>query len=148
MEEVDVTNREEEKEETVKEPEEILSDEEEEESLETVSDVIDDETDEDDFEVVETKDDGTMLVAVYQKSFSAKVSLATEETRNYYKTFSHELNNIKDTNLKLRFSEETLYLRNKPIARLKIKGKTLYLYLKLVPTDERKIENVGDVKKY
>lgn len=114
--------------------------------------VIEDASDEEspDVEVLGVNVDGSVNVVRYVQSFQARMSLASDEVRNYYQIIKRELLTFKETALKYQFEQETLYYKSKPLVRLRIRGKTLVVYFKLEQSivSKYRAEDVSDIKKY
>ncbi len=83
------------------------------------------------------------------KSFADRLSQCPPETIEYYNVIKSELLSYKKVKSKISFKHESFRLGMPSVARLKIKGKSLYLFLALNPNDYKdskyKIKDVSTV---
>ncbi len=88
----------------------------------------------------------------YRRSFGQKLRRSTKEVKERYKTIVSHIKNIENVREIESDHFRTFRLRNKPIAKITMKGKTLNVYLALNPNeyiDTKYIfEDVSHVKKY
>ena len=70
-----------------------------------------------------------------KKSFSEKLSQCTPELLKYYNEIKNELLSYKKVKSKISSKHESFRLGRVTIAKLKVKGKSLYLFLALDPND-------------
>ena len=88
----------------------------------------------------------------YRRSFGQKLRRATKEVKERYKTIVSHIKNIENVREIESDHFRTFRLKNKPIAKITMKGKTLNVYLALNPNeyiDTKYIfEDVSHVKKY
>ena len=101
-------------------------------------------------EVVRT-DNGKVLVKVrYNRSHTAKIIQGDDKLKGYYSELKNELLRYSVTN-RISWRYETFKLGRNLIARLAVRGKTLYLYLALdpkqYPDTKYKINDVSAVAK-
>ena len=86
------------------------------------------------------------------KTFKQKLRACSEETKNRYKKISEYINGILEFKLGNGKKSLTYKYKNKSVAKLVIKGKTLNVYLALPPKDfentKYKFSDVSAVKKY
>ena len=88
----------------------------------------------------------------YRKSFGQKLRRSTKEIKQRYKSLVEHIK--KTDNVREIESDHfrTFRLKNKPIAKITMKGKTLNVYLALQPTDFNNtkyiFQDVSHVKKY
>ncbi len=113
-----------------------------EEELVTVSSVIgpDMELDgssfsEDVSDVAESDDVDFQSMMKYDRSFIARIIQGTDEQKRYYGTIKTALLSYKKVNSNVAWSSERFNKGRETIARFKIRGKTLCLYLALDPKD-------------
>jgi predicted transport protein len=99
----------------------------------------------------ETEDDTDFDVSEVRvsKSFSERLSQASLEVNEYYNSIKDELLSYKGVKSKISFKHESFRLGREIVARLKIRGKSLYLFLALNPSDYQnskyKIKDVSSV---
>ena len=83
------------------------------------------------------------------KSFSERLSLSSSEVLAYYNEIKNELLSYKKVKSKISFKHESFRLGMPVVARLKIRGKSLYLFLAINPNDYKdskyKIKDVSDI---
>lgn len=71
----------------------------------------------------------------YNRSFIARIIQGTSEQKQYYGDIKHALLSYKKVNSNIAWGAERFNKGRETIARLKIRGKTLCLYLALDPND-------------
>ena len=88
----------------------------------------------------------------YRRSFGQKLRRSTKDVKEKYKTIVSHIKNIENVREIESDHFRTFRLRNKPICKITMKGKTLNVYLALNPNeyiDTKYIfEDVSHVKKY
>ena len=83
------------------------------------------------------------------KSFSERLSQVSPEINDYYSAIKGELSSFKGIKSKVSFKHESFRLGRQIVARLKIRGKSLYLYLALDPNDYKETKyKVKDMSEY
>ena len=92
---------------------------------------------------------GAILIR-YDKSFTARLIQAEDDVRDYYNELKNELLSYMGVKSRISWKYETFRKGRKLIAKLKIRGKHVTLYLALNPADymdsKYKIDDVSDVK--
>lgn len=71
----------------------------------------------------------------YNRSFIARIIQGTDEQKEYYGRIKHALLGYKKVNSNIAWGAERFHKGRETIARLKIRGKTLVLYLALDPAE-------------
>ncbi len=71
----------------------------------------------------------------YNRSFIARIIQSSDDTKRYYGALKHALLSYKKVNSNVAWGAERFNKGRETIARLKIRGKTLCLYLALNPDD-------------
>lgn len=104
-----------------------------EETLVTVSAVIDDEEAGTEVEVQDGVDFANMMK--YNRSFMARIIQGTDEQKNYYGSVKSALLSYKKVNSNIAWGAERFHKGRETLARMKIRGKTLCLYLALDPAE-------------
>ena len=83
------------------------------------------------------------------KGFAAKLTLSTDEYKNYYDIVKNELLSYKNVKSKISFKHETFKIGKEISAKLMFRGKTLCLYLASNPADyentKYKVEDMSTV---
>ncbi|MDE5868149.1 MAG: uL15 family ribosomal protein, partial [Anaeroplasmataceae bacterium] len=126
--------------------EESVVEEEPEEEL-----VVEEETAEDDQELRAVVQDGKMkyIVIKYSKSFLAKLIQSDDKTKNYYSELKNYLLSFKGVKSRISWKWETFRLGRKPVAKIRLRGKTLSLVMALDPLayaeSKYVVESVADV---
>jgi len=88
--------------------------------------------DEDDNEVVVSQDDlGNKYETRFIKSFTAKLSQASDEVKDYYNELKNHALSYKGTSSRVSWNYDTISVGNKGILKFVIKRKNLYLYYAL-----------------
>lgn len=123
------------------------------EELVTVSDIVDEnetaenETDETVTDINETLSDGEIMpdgieggvdfanMMKYNRSFIARIIQGTDDQKNYYGRVKTALLSYKKVNSNVAWGAERFNKGRETIARFKIRGKTLCLYLALDPNE-------------
>lgn len=89
--------------------------------------------------------DGTYIYLMYNKSFTAKLIQAKDEVRDYYNVIKNHALSYKKVTARISWRHESINRGRDKIARLVLRGKSLYLYLPLNPDDyaetKYKVEN-------
>jgi hypothetical protein len=81
------------------------------------------------------RETGIALVIRYNKSFTAKLSQTTDETKGYYTALKNELLSYKLLRSRVSWKYDNIRYGVEPIAKFAVRGKTLCLYLALNPDD-------------
>ena len=71
----------------------------------------------------------------YNRSFIARIIQGTDDQKEYYGRIKHALLSYKKVNSNIAWGAERFHKGRETIARLKIRGKTLILYLALDPAE-------------
>ena len=123
-----------------------------EEKQETISEqVVNEVVDEEDDETISVWDEETHSYTIIRiiKSFTARLSQSTNESKNYYDNIKNELMSYKNVKSRISFKYETFKVGRNNIARLRFRGKTLCLYLALNPADyentKYKVEDMSGI---
>jgi hypothetical protein len=91
---------------------------------------------------------GIALVIRYNKSFTAKLSQTTDETKGYYTAIKNELLSYKHLRSHVSWKYDNIRYGWEAIAKFVVRGKTLCLYLALDPDEyvdtKYKIEKSND----
>lgn len=105
--------------------------EQDEEALVTVSAIIDEE------EAAEEVQGGVDFANMmkYNRSFMARIIQGSDEQKNYYGSVKNALLSYKKVNSNIAWGAERFHKGRETVARLKIRGKTLCLYLALDPAE-------------
>lgn len=74
---------------------------------------------------------------VYDRSFLARMVLAQEPAQTFYTEIKNYLLSFVGVKSRISWKHESYTYRNKPCARLTVRGKTLCVFLPLDPTDEK-----------
>ncbi len=78
--------------------------------------------------------DGESAVEIrYEKDFNARIRLADDKIKEYFVTVSNSLLSLRGVKLRISRSYCTFYVGRTLLARLAVKGKTLYFYAALDP---------------
>ena len=88
---------------------------------------------------------------IYQKSFAAKLSLASDTLKEYYSGIRNKLLSKNKVKLRTSFACDTFYSGRKNLAKVTIVGKTLRVYFALTPTEippKYFVKDVSEIKKY
>jgi len=88
-----------------------------------------------------------------RKSFRAKLSQSTDDTKRYYSELKNYLLSYKRVHSRLSWSVDSYNIGHEYVAKIGFRGKTLALYLALDPADyvdDKKyfVKDVKDVKKF
>ena len=94
-----------------------------------------DDTNDDEDEVEIVKENNVTYKIRYQKSFKAKLSLADDETRNYYNILKNEILSYKKTTTRISFAYDSINTGKNQLLKFVIRGKSLILYYSLNPKD-------------
>jgi len=142
--------------EEINEPEPLVTDAEEpaDEQVETVPEVAEEtppaetvvianvsESDEDDGEDSEVEGEGEeggvdfLNMMRYNRSFIARIIQSSDETKNYYGTVRNALLSYRKVNSNIAWGAERFHKGRETIARFKIRGKTLVLYMAIDPKE-------------
>ena len=100
-------------------------------------------------ELAITEDDKEEKFNINTKSFTEKLSQSSPEVIKYYNEIRNELLSYKKVKSKISYKHESFRLGMPIVAKLKIRGKSLYLFLALDPNDYKdtkyKIKDVSGV---
>ncbi len=78
--------------------------------------------------------DGESAIEIrYEKDFNARIRLADDRIKEYFVTVSNSLLSLRGVKLRISRSYCTFYVGRTLLARLAVKGKTLYFYAALDP---------------
>ena len=98
----------------------------------------------------ETVGSSTIKETIYNKSMIAKLCQADAEVKQYYDELKSELLSYKGVKSRMSWKYESFRKGRVLLAKLRIRGKTLVIYLPLNPADyedtKYKVVDVGDVK--
>ena len=101
-------------------------------------------------ELAITEDDKEEKFNINSKSFTEKLSQSSSEVIKYYNEIRNELLSYKKVKSKISYKHESFRLGMSIVAKLKIRGKSLYLFLALDPNDYKeskyKIKDMSNVK--
>lgn len=100
-------------------------------------------------EIVTTKDsEGNIYEIRYNKSFTAKLSQASDEVKDYYNKIKNHALSYKALNSKISWNYDSINIGIKQLMRFMIRGKTLCVYYALDEVDYKyKVERT-DTKKF
>ena len=94
------------------------------------------------------EDDNQKSVRIV-KSFSERLSQSSDEVKGYYDTLKNELLSYTTVKSKISFKHETFKVGKNIVAKLKIRGKSLCLFLALDPNDYKgtkyKIRDMAEI---
>ena len=94
------------------------------------------------------EDDNQKSVRIV-KSFSERLSQSSDEVKGYYDTLKNELLAYTTVKSKISFKHETFKVGKNIVAKLKIRGKSLCLFLALDPNDYKgtkyKIRDMAEI---
>ena len=83
-------------------------------------------------EEISAADNASQEVAIrYKRSFLARYIQASEHIQRYYTDIKNELLSYKGVKARLSWSRESFKKGNRPLVRIDVKKKTLYMYLAL-----------------
>ena len=89
---------------------------------------------------------------VLNRSFAAKLSQSKDETKLWYSDLKNCLLSYKDVKARRSWKRESFYIKNRCIAKMSIRGKTLCLYFAVKPDKyndtKYKVEDVSETKIY
>ncbi len=99
-------------------------------------------------EIVRTRDSsGTLFEIRYIKSFTAKLSQASEEVRNYYNLIKNHALSYKKANSRVSWHYDAINVGRDQVLKFAIRGKTLCVYYALDEVDEKyKVETAKSKK--
>lgn len=104
------------------------------------------------YDEVTTLIDGKAYIITYNRSFTAKFIQSSKELQDTYQTIKNKILSYTAIKSRISWSYDSFALQNKNIARLAIKGKSLYLYLGLNPNEidlnDYTYKDASSVKKY
>ncbi|MGN0772102.1 MAG: hypothetical protein ACI4MI_05910 [Christensenellales bacterium] len=87
------------------------------------------------------------IVYKFNRSFTARLIQSKQETKNYYSALKNEIMSYKNVKSKISWRQETFKVGGNVAIKMRIKGKTLCLYLALNPSDyaesKYKLEDVS-----
>ena len=81
--------------------------------------------------------DSSFLKQRFLKSFTAKLSQADNEVRNYYKQLKAYILSYSKSNSRVSWHYDAINVGNSQIAKFAIRGKTLCIYLALDNVDKK-----------
>ena len=88
------------------------------------------------------------VIIKYNRSFTARLIQSKDETKRFYSFLKNEMLSYNYVKSKISWKHETFKIGKEVVAKMRIKGKTLCLYLALNPQDyaesKYKIEDVSD----
>ncbi len=91
-------------------------------------------------------------VTRYDRSFTARLILSTDETKRYYSAIKNELLSYKKAHSRMSWKRETFRVPGGVAAKLGYRGNTLCLYLPLDPAEFKgtryKVEDVSESKSF
>ncbi len=73
------------------------------------------------------------IIIKYKKSFTAKLIQSADITKQYYSELKNELLSFKGIKNRISWKHETFNVGRRKVAKLSVRGKSLYLYLALDP---------------
>ncbi len=99
-------------------------------------------------EIVRTRDSsGTLFEIRYVKSFTAKLSQASEEVRKYYNLIKNHALSYKKANSRISWHYDAINVGREQVLKFAIRGKTLCVYYALNEVDEKyKVETAKSKK--
>ncbi|MCQ2409610.1 MAG: hypothetical protein MJ068_03610 [Clostridia bacterium] len=109
-----------------------------EETPEEDTDEADDTDDNDEDETEEetiVAEDGTVIKIRYNKSFTAKLTLAPDNIKKYYNDIKNAFLSYKKVTARLSWPCDTINKGRDKLAVLSVRGKSLYLYMALDPAE-------------
>ena len=116
-----------------------------------VETIVETKEDEEGNEVVVSEDNlGNKYETRYLKSFTAKLSQASDEVKDYYNELKNHALSFKGTLSRMSWNYDTISVNNKGVLKFVIKRKNLYLYYALDTSkigQKYKVEHV-EYKKY
>ncbi len=69
----------------------------------------------------------------YRRSFMSRLIQSTDDVKSYYSEIKNELLCYKGVKTKISWFKEVFRNKKTPVAKMDVKGKTLYLYLSITP---------------
>lgn len=88
------------------------------------------------------------LFFLYNRSFTARLIQADDETKTYYSVLKNEILSYGKIGSRISWKHELFRVSREPIIRMKFRGKTLCLYFALTPADyaltKYKVEDASD----
>ena len=99
-------------------------------------------------EILRTRDSSGALFEIrYVKSFTAKLSQASEEVRNYYNLIKNHALSYKKANSRISWHYDAINVGREQVIKFAIRGKTLCVYYALDEVDEKyKVETAKSKK--
>lgn len=92
------------------------------------------------------------IIIKYNKSFLAKLIQSDDETKWYYSQLKNRLLSFDGVKSRISWKWESFRAGKKPLAKLRLRGKTLSLCLALDPEEysetKYKVESLADIKSY
>ncbi len=153
--------KEEEVDDSVEIVESLMADEREMLSVNDFDDVEDDETEEDEKEVEEDPtelvkakkdEEGRMIIIRYKKSYSAKLNLSDDVTKDIHNLIKNKLLSYKKVKSRVSWNYDAFNLGRAQAAKLSVRGKSLFLYLPIDPKEyegsKYTFKDCSDIKKY
>lgn len=88
----------------------------------------------------------------YNRSFRARLIQSSDEVKEWYGTLKNAILAYKRVSSRISWKQESFSYRRNPVAKLFLKGKTLYLYLPLNASDyadtKYKLEDVSKISQF
>lgn len=92
------------------------------------------------------------IVIKYSKSFVAKLIQSDDQTKQYYSELKNKLLSYDGVKSRISWKCETFRKGRKPLAKLRLRGKTLSITLALNPDDyagtKYRVESLAEIKSY
>lgn len=82
-----------------------------------------------------TAPDSNSIRGRYNKSFTAKLIQSPDSIKQYYVDLANELFTYDKVRNRISWANSSFYIGRKAVSKFSIRGKTLFLYLALDPTD-------------
>ena len=123
------------------------------EEIKIVKEVIEvKETEEQSVNEIAVAGEDTELAMRYNRSFRARLIQSDDEVKEWYGLIKNAILNHKKVASRISWKYETFSFKRNPVAKLLIKGKTLYIYLPLNAADyadtKYKLEDVSSVSQF
>lgn len=97
-------------------------------------------------------EDETEYAMRYNRSFRARLIQSDDEVKDWYGTLKNAIMSYHRVSSRISWKNESFNYRRNPVAKLFIKGKTLYLYLPLNASDyadtKYKLEDVSKIAQF
>lgn len=114
----------------------------------------DDSDDSDEEEEVRTRmsSTGQLIVIKFKKSFTARLNLTDDINKDFHTAVKNKLLSYKKINSRTSWHHEAYNFGRNQAAKMNVRGRTLFLYLPLVPADYEEskysFKDCGHIKKY